>query len=77
MPWAYIRSILGAGLHWQKTRQEFNDAIDRAERDGQHDAADHIRIMLRLRNKVMMDDYQKETLPKQGQMATTPTKVAM
>jgi hypothetical protein len=42
------------------------DAIARADREGQHDAADHIRIILRLRNRVLMDVEQKETPPERG-----------
>jgi hypothetical protein len=66
MPWAYIRSLLGPGLHWDRTQQQLLDAIARADREGQHDAADHIRIILRLRNRVLMDVEQKETPPERG-----------
>lgn len=66
MPWAYIRSLLGPGLHWNKTQEEFLAAIERADREGRRDAADHIRIILRLRNRVLMDAGQKETPPKRG-----------
>lgn len=63
MPWAYIRMLLGSGLHWDKTQQVLLDAIARADREGQPDAADHIRIILRLRNRVLMDVEQKEIPP--------------
>lgn len=58
MSWRYILSLLGPGLHWSRTQSDLRRAIDRAERDGQHDAAHHLRIILDLRNTVHMD--QKE-----------------
>lgn len=64
MPWAYIRSLLGPGLHWDRTQPELLKAIARADREGQPDAAEHIRIILRLRNRVLMDVEQKEIPPK-------------
>jgi hypothetical protein len=66
MPWAYIRSLLGPGLHWDKTQQQLLAAIAQADREGQPDAADHIRIILRLRNRVLMDVEQKEAPPERG-----------
>lgn len=66
MPWAYIRSLLGPGLHWDRTQRQLLDAIARADREGQPDAAEHIRIILRLRNRVLMDVEQKETPPERG-----------
>ena len=66
MPWAYIRSLLGPGLHWDKTQEQLRAAISKADREGQHDAAEHIRIILRLRNRVLMDFEQKETPPERG-----------
>lgn len=52
MPWAYIRKILGPGIHWSRTKEELEIAIKKAEKDGNKDAADHIRIILDLRNLV-------------------------
>jgi hypothetical protein len=66
MPWAYIRSLLGPGLHWDRTQSQLLAAIAQADKDGQPDAADHIRIILRLRNRVLMDVEQKETPPERG-----------
>lgn len=66
MTWTYIQSILGSGLYWNKTQQELLSAIARANEEGEYDAAGHLRIMLRLRNRVMMESEQKETLPQQG-----------
>lgn len=51
-PWPYINAILGPGLHWGKTTAQLNAAIRRAELDGQKKAADHLRIILDLRNQV-------------------------
>jgi hypothetical protein len=66
MPWAYIRSLLGPGLHWDRTQPQLLAAIAQADKDGQPDAAEHIRIILRLRNRVLMDVEQKETPPERG-----------
>ncbi len=61
MPWAYIRQILGPGLHWGRTQDELLAAIDRARADGQHDAAEHIEIILGLRNFVMCEEKTPRT----------------
>lgn len=45
-PWPYIRALLGPGLHWSKSPARIQAAIERAERDGQRAAADHLRIIL-------------------------------
>lgn len=60
MPWAYIRMLLGSGLHWDHSRSKLLAAIERAEREGKPDAADHLRIILELRDKVMVIDFEKE-----------------
>lgn len=64
MPWWYIRQLLGPGSHWGRSQAELKRHIAQAERDGQPDAAEHLRIILRSRNAVMMepdpDDEQKE-----------------
>lgn len=57
--WAYITELLGNGLLWGKSQARFNRAIQKAERDGYHNAAEHIRIMLELRNRVMFEDPEK------------------
>lgn len=61
MPWAYIRSLLGPGLHWGRTQEELLAAIDRARADGQHEAAEHIEIILGLRNYVMCEEKTPRT----------------
>jgi len=58
-PWPYIFSILGPGLHWARTPQDLIDAIKRAERDSQPHAAEHLRIILELRNRVAFDGSEK------------------
>lgn len=63
--WAYIRAILGPGLHWSRTPQDLRRAISRAEHDNRHDAAEHLRIILEMRNRVMFDDSEK-TPPGEG-----------
>ena len=55
MPWAYIRALLGPGLHWGRSQDELLAAIQRAEREGMLDAAHHLRIILDMRNVVNMD----------------------
>jgi len=47
MPWAYILSLIGPGLHYDKTQDELVDAIEKAESDGQFIAADHLSIILK------------------------------
>ncbi|CAB4122543.1 hypothetical protein UFOVP37_26 [uncultured Caudovirales phage] len=58
-PWPYINAILGPGLHWGKTSQELQAAIKRAELDGQMAAAEHLRIILGMRNQVAFDGSEK------------------
>lgn len=52
----YIRSLLGPGLHWGREQKELIDAIDKARADGQHEAAEHLEIILDLRNVVMFEE---------------------
>lgn len=61
MPWAYIRQLLGPGLHWGRTQDELNAAIDRARAEGQHDAAEHLEIILDMRNYVMCEEKTPRT----------------
>lgn len=58
MPWKYIKSLLGPGLHWGKSREHLKEAIKQAELDNMPHAADHIRVILELRDDVNFD--QKE-----------------
>jgi hypothetical protein len=53
--WQYLREILGPGLQWDKTQQELLSMINKAEDEGQKDAAEHLRIILARRNLVYMD----------------------
>lgn len=57
-PWAYIVEVLGPGLHWSKSQAELQRAIQRAERDGQPTAAEHLRIILERRNFVYLDELE-------------------
>lgn len=59
--WAYIREQLGPGLHWGRTQEELLAAIDRARADGQHDAAEHLEIILERRNFVMCEEKTPRT----------------
>lgn len=52
MVWDRVRSFIGPGLHWSKSRGHYLKAIDNAEQSGDTQAADHIRIILELRDKV-------------------------
>lgn len=61
MPWAYIRQLLGPGLHWGKPQSVFLDAIDKAREEGQHDAAEHIEAILDMRNSVMCEEKEPRT----------------
>jgi hypothetical protein len=47
---------LGPGLHWGRSQDELLAAIQRAEREGMLDAAQHLRIILRMRDVVNMDE---------------------
>lgn len=58
--WSYIASILGPGLLYDKTAAELQAAIKRADHDGQPDAAEHLRIILGMRNRVMCDDPDRQ-----------------
>lgn len=58
MPWAYIHQLLGPGLHWGRTQDELNAAIDRARAEGQHEAAEHLEIILEMRNYVMCEEKE-------------------
>lgn len=50
MPWEMVCALLGPGLTWSKTQEELLRAIELAEKAGNHDAAEHIRIILARRN---------------------------
>lgn len=67
MPWAYIRQLLGPGLHWSRTQDELLRARARARADGEHDAAEHIQIILELRNFVMCEDEEKTPRTERGE----------
>lgn len=55
MPWELVRELLGPGLHWGKSIHQLQAAIQEAERRGNPDAAEHIRVILALRNRVMCE----------------------
>jgi len=55
MTWEYIARLLGPGLHWGKSQQEIQAAIERAMSEGKHDAAAHLEIILARRNRVMFE----------------------
>lgn len=60
MSWELIRQLLGPGLHWGRTQAELRAAIAEAERLGEADAAEHLRIILQLRNAVRMEREEKD-----------------
>lgn len=66
MPWAYIVELLGPGLHWGRSQAELQRAIDRARAEGQHEAAEHLEIILGLRNTVMMEEKSPRAGPHGG-----------
>jgi hypothetical protein len=55
MPWAYILKLLGPGAHWGRSHEELTEAARQAEADGKPEAAEHIRVIHQLRNRVYMD----------------------
>lgn len=66
MPWKMILDLVGGGLHYSKPRQVFLDGIAEAERRGRPDVADHLRIMLDLRDRVMFDVPKKKPSTGEG-----------
>jgi hypothetical protein len=50
-----VYELLGPGLQWSKPQSVFYRAIAQAEKEGNSDAAGHLRIMLKRRNLVMME----------------------
>lgn len=64
MPWWYIVKLLGPGLHWGRSQEELRRAIAQADRDGMSEAAEHLRIILGLRNAVMMETEEEEKMPR-------------
>lgn len=66
MPWAYIFSLLGFKSHWSHSQDELLAAIERAERDGELAAAEHLRIILESRNKVFFETPKKEPRTRRG-----------
>ena len=64
MPWWYIRSLLGPGLHWGRSEAELQAAIARAEREGMPDAAAHLRHILHL-NQVVGVKCSERMYPEQ------------
>lgn len=56
--WDYIRRLLGPGLHWGRTQQELQAAIQTARDDNEHEAAEHLEIILSLRNFVMCEEKE-------------------
>jgi hypothetical protein len=55
VPWAYIARLLGPGLHWGKSQRFLLDAIEKAQRDNEIAAAEHLEMILTQRNAVMME----------------------
>ena len=53
--WQRVYELLGPGLQWSKPQSVFYRAIAQAEKEGDSDAAGHLRIMLKRRNLVMME----------------------
>jgi hypothetical protein len=62
-PWPYIRALLGPGLHWSKSAASIQAAINRAEREGQHKAADHLRLIQEQINVVNFVTPEEKTPP--------------
>lgn len=63
MPWEYINRLLGPGLHWGRTQQELLAAIDRARADREFAAAEHIELILEMRNRVCVERPLKKETP--------------
>lgn len=63
MSWDVILRLLGPGLHWGRTQAEIQAAIRHAEHLGEARAAEHLRIILKLRNDVMMEREENAPAP--------------
>lgn len=76
--WSYIASILGPGLHWGHSAEKLQSAIRQAKADHQPDAAEHLRIILELRNRVMCEDPDKKPFgrPQKGQPESLIKKIS-
>lgn len=59
--WGYIYELLGPGLHWNRTQEELLAAVDRARAEGQAEAAEHLEIILDMRNFVMCEEKEPRT----------------
>lgn len=53
--WRLVQELLGPGLHWLKSSEEIQRAIEEAERRNEPDVAEHLRIILKRRNVVNFD----------------------
>lgn len=60
MPWKSVLELIGPGIHWNKPRELFLKAIQEAEARQREDVAEHIRIILRLRDRVKCDTPKGE-----------------
>lgn len=54
-PWPYIASLLGHSQPWMRDAATLRQAIERAEKEGRQDAAEHLRIMLERQRAVAFD----------------------
>ena len=55
MPWCLINRLLGPGLQWRKSVDDYGRAILEAQGMGRLDVVEHLEIMLKRRNQVMGD----------------------
>ena len=69
MSWDVILRLLGPGLHWGRTQAEIQAAIRHAEHLGEAGAAEHLRIILGLRNAVAMEQEEKPPPAEEGSSA--------
>lgn len=58
MPWWYIRRLLGPGSHWGKSKEELEAAVRQAYAEHMPEAAEHLEIILELRNTVMFEEKE-------------------
>jgi len=61
MPWAEVLSLIGSGLQWDKTQEQYLAAINTARQRGREDVAQHLQIMLERRNLVLDESPIKNT----------------
>ena len=57
--WRYINELLGPGLNWDHSKEQFAAAIAQAQKDSRQDAVEHLQTLLERRNAVWCERDKK------------------